>query len=200
MLAELMFRPFEALINRGLGQNTAAQALAAGLEGRSLGLTIEGTPFDARLRISGQRCSVMLPDGSIPDASLSAGPLGMIRLFGKDPEAAIRDGSAHMTGDREIAGQFRELLQLAAPHLEREFARFLGEPLTRELTGMQETAARWGEEASASVAKRVASYLKDDARLVPDAEEFAAFTRDVEALAGDIERAGARIGRLQKTP
>lgn len=200
MLAELMFRPFEALINRGLGQSTEAQALAAGLEGRSLGFTIEGTPFDARLCISGERCSVVLPDGSIPDASLSAGPLGMVRLLGKDPEAALRDGSAHMTGDREIAGQFRRLLQLAAPHLEREFTRFLGEPLTRELTGMQETAARWGEDAGASVAKRVASYLRDDARLVPDAKEFAAFSHDVETLTGDIERARARIDRLQQAP
>lgn len=200
MLAELMFRPFEALINRGLGQSSEAQALAAGLEGRSLGFTIEGTPFDARLCISGERCSVVLPDGSIPDASLSAGPLGMIRLFGQDPEAALRDGSAHVTGDREIAGQFRRLLQLAAPDLEREITRFLGEPLTRELTGMRETAARWGEDAGASVAKRVASYLRDDARLVPDANEFAAFSRDVESLTGDIEQARARIDRLQQAP
>lgn len=200
MLAELMFRPFEALINRGLGQSTGAQTLAAGLEGRSLGLTIEGTPFDARLHISGQRCSVMLPDGSVPDASLSAGPLGMIRLLGKDPDAALRDGSAHMTGDREIAGQFRQLLQLAAPHLERELARFLGEPLTRELTGMRETAARWGDEAGTDVARRIASYLKGNARLVPDAPEFAAFARDVETLTGDLERVEARISRLRQAP
>jgi ubiquinone biosynthesis accessory factor UbiJ len=197
MLAEFMFRPFEALLNRGLGASSEAQALATSLEGRDLGLTIEGTPFDARLRIVGQRFSVALPDGSIPDASLSGGPMGMIRLLGRDPQAAIHDGSVRITGDTGLAEQFRELLRLAAPNLERELSRFIGEPLAREFAGAKQAAARWGEETGDKIAQHVSQYLKDDARLVPSTCELAGFTRDVEALANDVDCAEARISRLK---
>lgn len=197
MLAELMFRPFEALLNRGLATSDEARALATSLEGRDLGFTIEGTPFDARLRISGQRFAVALPDGSIPDASLSGGPMGMIRLLGRDPEAAIRDGSVRITGDTGIAERFRELLRLAAPHLERELARFVGEPLAREFAGAKRAAADWGQETGDKIAQHLSQYLKDDARLVPGAAEMAGFARDVEALADDVACAEARISRLK---
>lgn len=198
MLAELLFRPFESLLNRGLVASAEAQSLAVSLEGRSLALNIEGTPIDMRLRVAGGRIRVVLPDGSAPDACLSGGPLGMSRLLGSDPKAAIREGSVRISGDAEIAGQFQELLRLAAPDLERELARYVGEPVAREFAGASRAAARWREEASSDVARRMSQYLQENSRLLPTANEQAAFTQQVDEFVNDIERAAARLRQLEE--
>lgn len=200
MLVELLFRPFESLLNRGLAASAEAQSLAASLEGRSLALTIEGTPLDMRLRVTGGRICALLPDGSAPDACLSGGPLGMGRLLGSDPKAAIREGSVRISGDAEIAGQFQDLLRLAAPDLERELARYVGEPVAREFAGASRAAARWREEASRDVARRMSQYLQEDSRLLPTAGELAAFAQQVDELVNDIERAAARIRHVEEKP
>lgn len=198
MLAEIVFRPFEALLNRGLGESAAARELAAALEGRCLGLAIDGTPFDIRLLVKTGRIGVTLPDGAAPDARLAGGPLGMGRLLGGDPKAALREGVVRLTGDGEIARQFQELLRLAAPDLEREISRYIGEPLAREFAAARSAAHRWGEEATTDAAHRMAQYLKEDARLVPSASEVACFARDVDTFVNDVERAEARLARLKE--
>jgi ubiquinone biosynthesis protein UbiJ len=199
MFAELMFRPFEAFLNYGLEQSAEARPLAARLEGRTLGLTMEGTPFDLRLAVKGGRFKVSLPDGAAPDACIRGGPLSLGRLLREDPQAAIRDGAVRMTGDTEIADQFRELLRLASPDLERELARMVGDPVAQQVGSATRAFTRWSEEAGDTLARGVSDYLQKDSQVLPTADEVREFTHKVDALVNDVERAEARIEQLKKT-
>lgn len=198
MLAEMLFRPFEMLVNRGLAQSTSAQTLARGLEGRILGLAIDGTPLDLRLKVSAGRVCLALPDGAAPDATLSGTLLGLGRLLRDDPQAAVREGAVRMTGDTDIAGRFRDLLRFAAPDLEEELARLVGDPLARQAGNAARAAGSWGADAGRSVARSVSGYLQDEARVVATASELAAFARAVDTLAEDADRAEARLARLEE--
>jgi ubiquinone biosynthesis protein UbiJ len=196
MLAEFLFRPFEALLNHGLQQSAEAQALATALEGRCLGLTMEGTPFDLRLRVKNGRLDVGLPDGAAPDACISGGPLSLGRLLREEPQAAVRDGAVRMTGDTEIAEQFRELLRLASPDLEKELARLVGEPVAQQVGDTTRAFGRWTGEAGDGLARGVSEYLQRDSQVLPTAEEAREFARKVDELTNDVARAEARIQRL----
>jgi ubiquinone biosynthesis protein UbiJ len=198
MLAELLFRPFEALLNRGLGQSEIARLVASRLEGRTLALGIDATPFDLRLRVSGGRIAVSLPDGSAADASISGTPLALGRLLGKDPQGAVRDGSVKMSGDVEIAGQFEELLRLASPDLGQELARLVGEPAAREFGSARRAFAEWRETAGADVARGVAEYLQKDSQMLPPGTEVHEFARQVDEFVNGVERAEARVRRLKE--
>ncbi len=198
MFSELLFRPFEAFLNHGIGQSTSAQAVAAQLEGRTLALTIDVSPFDLRLKVAGGRITISLPDGAASDAGIRGTALGLGRLLGRDPQAAIRDGAVRISGDAEIAGQFQELLRRAAPDLERELARLLGEPLAQDIGAAARAVTGWGEEAGERVARGVGRYLREDARLVPDAGEMREFSRGVDEFVNGVERAEARIRRLEE--
>ena len=198
MLAEMLFRPFELLVNRGLAQSTSAQALARGLEGRILGLAIDGTPLDLRLKVSAGRISLALPDGAAPDATLSGTLLGLARLLRDDPQAAVREGAVRMTGDTDIAGRFRDLLRFAAPDLEEELARLLGDPLARQLGNAARAVGTWGSYAGRSVARSVADYLQDEARVVATGSELRTFAAAVDTLANDVARSEARVARLEE--
>ncbi|GMW06373.1 MAG: SCP2 sterol-binding domain-containing protein [Gammaproteobacteria bacterium] len=197
MLAGFLFRPFEALLNRGIAQSTGAEALAAQLEGRTLALTIDATPFDLRLAVRGGRIGVCLPDGAAPDAVIRGTPLALGRLLGRDPQAAIRDGSVHISGDAEIAGQFEELLRQAAPDLEHEFSRLVGASLAQDIGAAARTVTGWGEEVGDDVARGIGRYLREDAKMVPGGDEIREFGRGVDEFVNDVERAEARIRQLQ---
>jgi ubiquinone biosynthesis protein UbiJ len=199
MLSEILFLPFEAFLNRGLQQSEAARAQAGELEGRVLALTVEGTPFDLRLRVGGGRITVGLPDGTAPDASIGGTPLGLARLLGQEPRSALRDGSVHLAGDVELAGQFQELLRLASPDIGQELTRLVGEPMAREIEGARRAFAEWSGATGDRLARNVAEYLQADSRMVPGSAEFADFARRVDGLVNDVERAAARIQRLEET-
>lgn len=197
MLAEFLFRPFEAFLNRGIGRSTSAQAVAAQLEGHTLALTVDATPFDLRLRVAGGRLVVSLPDGSAPDACIRGTPLALGRLLGRDPQAAMRDGAVKITGDVELASQFEELLRRAAPTSARN-SRACSVNRPRRRSAPPRAVAGWGEAAGESVARGVGDYLQKDSRVVPTAEELREFTRRVDEFVNDVDRAEARIRRLKE--
>jgi ubiquinone biosynthesis protein UbiJ len=198
MFAEFLFRPFEAFLNFGLERSAAAQALAARLEGRMLGLTIDGTTFDLRLAVKGARFAVSLPDGAAPDACIRGGPLSLGRLLREDPQTAVRDGMVNITGDTEIADQFRELLRLASPDLEAELARLVGQPFARQAAETGRTVSRWTEEAGSTLARGVSEYLQKDSAVLPTPDNVRDFARSVDALVNDVDRIEARISNLEK--
>jgi len=197
MLAELALHPLELLLNRGLQQSTTAQAIARALDGRTLGLTVEGTPFDLRLKVGGERLSVVLPDGAVPDACISGSLLSLGRLLRGDPQAPVRDGAVHLTGDTEIAGQFRELLKYATPDLEEELARLVGDPIAHEVGNAARAFAGWSEAAGRSVARSMSEFLQEESRILPTQSEIREFATRVDDLVNDVARAEARIARLK---
>jgi ubiquinone biosynthesis protein UbiJ len=198
MLAEILFRPFEALLQRGLEQSTSAQRLAAELEGRVLALTIESTPFDLRLKVTGGRIAVALPDGAAPDASISGTPLGLARLLREDPQAVIRAGAVRFGGDTELAARFRSLLGFAAPDLEEELAKFVGDPLARQAGNAARGFAAWADAAGDSLARSTSEYVQHEARVTPTPGELADFARRVDELGNDVARAAARLQALRE--
>jgi len=198
MLAEFLFRPFELFLNRGLEQSTTAQALAAKLEGRTLGLTVDGTPFDLRVRVAGGRLAVALPDGAAPDACIGGSLLSLGRLMRQDPQAVVRDGAVRMSGDTEIAEHFRELLRFASPDLEEELSRLVGDPIAHEVGSAARAFGAWSEAAGKSLARSVSEYLQEESRVLPTTSELREFGRKVDELVNDVARAEARLQRLKE--
>lgn len=196
MFAEILLRPFELLLNRGLAQSTSAQALAQGLEGRVLALTLDGTPLDLRLRVAGGRIAVALADATAPDAAIRGTPLALGRLLRDDPQAAVRDGAVKLSGDTDIAERFRALLRFAAPDLEEELARVVGDPVARQAGNAARAAGDWAGKAAESLARSTGEYLTEESRVLPTRTEVDAFARRVDALVNDVDRAAARVRNL----
>jgi len=198
MLPEMFLRPFGLLLNHGLARSTSAQAVARELEGRILGLTVEGTPIDLRLRVAGGGISITLPDGAAPDATLGGTLLGLGRLLRDDPQAAIREGAVRIGGDTGIAGRFRDLLRFAAPDLEEELGRLVGDPLARHAGDAARALGGWGAAARRDLLDRTSDYLQNTTRMVPTTVELTEFARAVDTLVDDVARAEARVARLEE--
>jgi ubiquinone biosynthesis protein UbiJ len=198
MFGDLLLQPIELLLNHGLRESGAAAAMAGGLEGRTLGLRVEGTALELRISINGARFRVTMPGAEPADAGISGTLAGLGRLLGADPEAAIRDGMVRITGDAEVASAFRELLHHARPDLERELTRFFGPAFARDAAEATRSVSAWSERAAEGMARDVGDYLTGASRLLVTRAEVESFARDVDELANAVERAEARVRQCRR--
>jgi len=191
-------RPIELLINRGIRLSSTAQAMAAALDGKSLDVRLEETPLALRLVARDGIIRVSAP-GELPATAVLAGsPLAMIRLLSGDPQALIRAGDVSISGDTDVANQFRDLLHMARPDLEEELSKVVGDPLAHELGNMAREMKDWGERTVLSVSRSFGEYLTEERRTLPTQAEATGFCRDVDQLANDVERAEARLALLRE--
>lgn len=196
-LSSAAFRPLELLVNRGIDLSSTAQAIAAALDGKVLDVRVDGTPLALRLTATNGQLRVTAPGEAASVATLAGAPLAMLRLLGRDPEALIREGHVRMTGDADVANQFRDLLHMARPDLEEELSKVVGDPVAHQLGNLARGFADWGLRAAESVSRSLGEYLTEERRTLPTRTEAQEFYRDVDRVANDMERAEARLKRLK---
>jgi ubiquinone biosynthesis protein UbiJ len=198
MITELLLRPVEVLLNQGLQQSATAAAMARELEGRTLALRVEITPFDMRLHIRDGRFRVTARGPELPDAAISGTLLSLGRLLGADPQAAIRAGVVRITGDAEIAEAFRNLLHHAKPDLEEQLSALVGETLAHEAGSAARAVNAWSERTADHITRSLGAYLTERSRLLITNAELAQFAREVDDLVNDVARIDARLQQCRR--
>jgi ubiquinone biosynthesis protein UbiJ len=195
----------ERALNREIAASTAASDIALELEGRSFAIDVVG--FRARwvLRCDAGRVAVKAsraghPTGGAPppaSATLRGTPLELLRLLRAADVASLKGTGAQISGSPEIAERFAKLLKLARPDLEELAARWLGDVPAHALGRAAHGAASWLRRAAEALRMNTAEFLQEESRALPAALEAQAFYGDVERLRDDVERAAARLARLE---
>lgn len=194
----LLLEPLRALVNRGLRGSTTAATLAAELEGRSLALSISGTPLRLTLVVRDGLVDLEPGTPDTPDTLLEGPPLSLLALLGGDPQAPLRAGQVRLSGSTEVADRYRELLAAAAPDLEEELSRLVGDPAAHQAGRLARGGARWARHAAGSLARSLGEYLREERRTLPSRPEVAEWIAAVDTLRSDVERAEARLARLAR--
>lgn len=184
-------------LNRLIDESTPAKDLARELEGSSFALEIEGPAV---------RCVLVAHDGRValegdaqgPTASLRATPLDLLTLARRNSVASLRSTSAEVRGDLQVAEKFADLLKFARPDVEEELARWIGDLAAHEVGRAARGFAAWLKRAGTALAMNSAEYLQEESRALPAALEAQSFYTDVERLRDDVERAAARLARLEQ--
>ena len=191
----MLLEKLAASLNRNVAQSAKARALVAQLDGRSLSLTLEGTPLTFAMRVDGGQ--IRLSDERVDaDAQLSGTPLALLSLVGARAEGTLRAGAVRISGDADIAQTFRDVLRQAQPDVEEELARLVGDVTAHQIGSFVRGLAGWGRKAADTFATSVAEYLQEEGRDVPTRIELDEFLHDVDRLRNDVERLEARVRRL----
>jgi ubiquinone biosynthesis protein UbiJ len=187
----------ERWLNRYVSESTAAMDLLEELAGSSFAVRIEGTGLACVLIAETDRIALKAEVGA-PTATLRAAPIDLLRLVRAGGVASLKGTRAELTGDLQIAERFAELLRLARPDFEDELSRWIGDVAAHEVGRAVRHAAAWLGKASAALRMNAAEYLQEESRALPAALEAEAFYGDVERLRDDVERAAARLQRLER--
>ena len=187
----------ESELNRCIGESTAARDLLARLAGTSFAVHVEGVGITAVLRSDGERLRVD-SDADGATAALRAAPLDLLRLANADGVSGVKRTRAELSGNLEVAERYARMLKLARPDLEEEVAKWLGDLPAHALGEAVRGARAWLARAGAALRMNAAEYLQEESRAMPAPLEARAFYSDVERLRDDVERAAARLARLER--
>ena len=194
-----MLQPIEVVLSRGIRRSTTAAQLCERLDGRALAVQLDNTGIGLRIRAKAGKLQVTAPSEGNTDAIITGGPLSLKRLLGSDPEAAIRDGSVKISGDTQIASEFRELIRFAQPDLEEELSRLVGDAIAHRLGKMTKDFRGWAQRARNSLARSTVEYFQEESRDLPAPAEVQEFCQQVDRLANAVARAEARLNQLRES-
>jgi ubiquinone biosynthesis protein UbiJ len=133
-----------------------------------------------------------------PTATLSATPIDLLRLARSADLSTLRGTLAEIKGSPEVAERFAKLLKLARPDLEEYASRWLGDVPAHALGEAARAAGAWLERAANALRANTAEFLQEESRALPATLEVQAFYSDVERLRDGVERAAARLARLER--
>jgi ubiquinone biosynthesis protein UbiJ len=187
----------EAELNRWVSESTAARVLLATLTGTSFAVHVEGLALTAVLHADGERLRLDR-DATNATATLRASPLDLLKLVRADGVSGVKRTHASVSGDLEVAERYSQLLKVARPDLEEEVAKWVGDIPAHALgEGVRDLRA-WFKRALGAMRMNTGEYLQQESRVMPAPLEAQAFFSDVERLRDDVERAAARLNRLER--
>jgi len=196
----MILEQLATVLNRGVAASSRAQALCERLEGRALGVRVDGLPVHVVARIAARQITLASATEPEPDSTVSGTPLSLLSLVGPDAEGRLRSSAVTITGDAEIAQSFHELLRAARPDLEEELSRLVGDVAAHQLGNLVRSAAGWGRKAGQALAANVSEYLQEESRDLVTRTEIEEFLAGVDELREAADRLHARAERLVTSP
>lgn len=189
----------ERVLERSARDSFSAQKRLEALEGRSFRIRVDGLGVDCLLVAEAGRLRV-LSDGDRPaDAMVRGTPLDLLRLVRERNVASRLHGSGvELTGRVHVAEQFAETLQLLLPDLEEELSRFIGDVPAHRAGHLVRGFAAWLGTTVQALGLDTGEYLTEEGRLLPTRYEVEAQFAAVERLRDDVERAEARLERIER--
>lgn len=210
---------FERLLDRATLKACADSPRAAGLlkslTGRRLVVRVQGTPWQVAVDSTGETLrltelrnanatagpattATTATPAKVADATLSGGPISLLALAGPDPQAVINRGDVTISGDAEIAQQFRELGMLLRPDLEVGLSRLIGRsPAHVAMRGLR-AAIDGTRERAQTLTQSLADYLAHERRDLVSRAEAEHFLRGVDEMRERLDRLEARLADIDR--
>ena len=189
-----------ALINRSISQSETATAELAALDGQCLRVDVQGLGISVYLTAGNDRLLLQRSYAGSPQATVSGPPLALLRLMTeRAPDAvSLRTLGVVLDGDQAVAADFSRLLRRARPDLEEELSRVVGDIAAHQIGGSIRALQSFGARTLRTVRQNTSEYLQEESRTVPTRGEVRAFCNDVDQTRDAVERAAARIARLEQ--
>ncbi len=188
----------DALVDALLEHDPDTRARLARLEGHVYALELRGTPITVCLRPQGGRIAVTSGTDRPADVHIAGTPLALVTMLRQRPEeAAAPGGGVSVQGDLHAARALQSLAAGVRIDWEEIAARYLGDVAAHQLGRAARGLAHWLHETRTALAADAADYLLYESRLLARSDEVGRFLDQVDDLRDAVERAEARVRRLE---
>jgi ubiquinone biosynthesis protein UbiJ len=185
-----------SMLNRNIADSSRARALCERLEGRSLGVHVEGLRLHVVARVASGQVELATQAELEPDATVSGTPLTLLSMMAPGTRGHLRSGAVTITGDAEIAQSFQDLLRAAQPDYEEELSHLVGDVAAHQIGNVVRAAGGWGRKTAATFAANVSEYLQEESRDLVTRTELEEFLASVDELRESADRLQARLELL----
>jgi ubiquinone biosynthesis protein UbiJ len=196
-IPEALLGPVQYALDKGVQYSTTAAALCERLDGRVLQIEPGVSELAAYFVVTDGRLLLRPGSADKADATMRGSLVNLARLgAAEDPESVIREGAVKISGDVDIANEFRALLDLVRPDWEEELSKVLGDPLAHEIGRAVRGLSGWAAKLRTSMGRSVGEYLTEESRDLAAAAEIEEFCSEVDAVALGVERFEAKLREL----
>ena len=190
---ESLLQPVARILNRNIGESTAAREHCKRLDGKVVAVRVRDTALACYFSIDDEVVTLGTEAGNEPDVTITGSLVTLALMAGED---SIRDGTLDLTGDAATAQAFQQLLAHAKPDVEEELSGVIGDAAAHTLGQFAKGVGRWARETRSIMSDNIREYLQEESRDVPSRYEVERFSKDVNVLRDDVDRLAARIDRL----
>lgn len=198
-LRRLAGRALERALNRVIVLDPETPAALAKLEGRRIGVHLQGAElaFDIAVQQGVLRIEPPVQDGAKADLRVAATPFSLLALAMPREGDTLPPGKVEIAGDAELARRLERLAREFAPDMEAAFARTFGEVAGVAIARALREATRRMRTGARHAAADTADWLRDEARLAVPRGELDDFLDDVDRVRERAERLQVRVQRLR---
>jgi ubiquinone biosynthesis protein UbiJ len=197
-LPALITASIETTLNGYLAMNPEAEEKLKAIQGRVLGIELQGIDAHLYLFAHAKGIDVFSRHEGEADAVIAGTPLQLMNLSRGDAGSQLLSGEAEIRGDNAVAQRFSELLSLAAIDWEELLAQAIGDIPAHQIGRLFRGSRDWLVQTHASLRSDLGEYLQEEVRILPARNEIEAFMDDVGKLRSDTDRLEARIKRLEE--
>lgn len=190
---ESLLQPVARVLNRNIGESTAAREQCERLDGKVVAIRVRDTALACYFSIDNEVVTLGAEPDAEPDVIITGSLVTLALMAGED---SIRDGSLDLAGDAATAQAFQQLLTHAKPDVEEELSGVIGDSAAHTLGQFAKGVGRWARETRSIMRDNIREYLQEESRDVPSRYEVERFSKDVNVLRDDVDRLAARIDRL----
>ena len=198
-------RALERALNRVVALDPETRAALTKLDGRRIGVHLQGAELAFDLAVHQGALCVEPPqqadaDASVrtrPDLRVTATPFSLLALAVPREGDTLPPGKVEIAGNADLARRLEKLAREFAPDMEAAFARTFGDVLGVAIARALREARRWLGTRAQHAGADTADWLRDEARLVVPRGELDDFLDEVDALRERTERLQARVQRLR---
>ncbi|TKR30305.1 SCP2 domain-containing protein [Luteimonas gilva] len=192
-------RALETALNRALALDPETRAALAPLSGKRVTLRLASPPLTLQIAVEGERLTVgPVDEATEPDLAVRStlgALIGQLPFLRRDEGAPA--GKLHVSGDADLARRLQRLAERFDPDWQRPFAAVFGDVLGVQIANAAAAAFKQARIAAASLAEDAAEFVTEESRDVVSKAELNAFHDDVDRLRDGVDRAAARVARLQ---
>ncbi|MDC9729536.1 MAG: SCP2 sterol-binding domain-containing protein [Methyloprofundus sp.] len=193
----LVMSALETALNKYLSLDEDVSMFLKPLSGKVIAITI--TPIGETLYLSPSETIIQFMDfyEHKPDTTIT-GSLPALGLMGlsNTPARSFFSGDVEITGDLAVGQQFQQLFKQLDIDLEEQLSQYTGDVVAHKLGNLFKSAHQFHQESITSIKLNVAEFLQDESKDLPPEPEINIFTQQVDQLKEELERAEAKIQRL----
>jgi len=133
------------------------------------------------------------------DVTLQGALVDFLHLSQNSSNAAFLASDMAVTGNLEVAQQFKELFAHLEIDWEEQLSAVTGDIAAHQIGRFLRALCGWARQSTAILGQNLTEYVQEEARWFPPREELQDFFHDIDGLRDDVERLTLKIERLSNT-
>jgi ubiquinone biosynthesis protein UbiJ len=130
------------------------------------------------------------------DVTLKGTPFDFLRLSSQSDNASVVTSDIEITGDMEVAENFKTLFAELEIDWEEQLSKFTGDIIAYQVGNFVRSFSSWAKQSMNSLQQNITEYAQEELRLTPSNAEVQDFFSDIITLHHDVERMDKRLHRL----